>query len=234
MVSPKRTCRLEGCSGEHCAKGWCKAHYEQYKRGKAPSLDRSEYTAERGVCAATDCENTFPQRSIGSPRLYCSRQCRDRAEKQKLRANGWVAPHKRDGWPPCSIEGCDKPKMAKGLCPMHYERVKKHGTPGPAASKKRPGEWRTNKQGYVHRWLNGEHQLQHRFVMEQQLGRPLAPEENVHHRNGQRNDNSPENLELWVKPQPCGQRVEDLIAWVIELYPTYVESALTRRNSMQP
>jgi hypothetical protein len=54
--------------------------------------------------------------------------------------------------------------------------------------------------------------------MEQMLGRPLRQRENVHHINGIRDDNSPENLELWVKPQPNGQRVADLVRWVVEDY----------------
>lgn len=55
--------------------------------------------------------------------------------------------------------------------------------------------------------------------MEQSLGRSLLPSERVHHRNGQRNDNRIENLELWLVPNkkdPAGQRVEDLLVLLRE------------------
>lgn len=63
---------------------------------------------------------------------------------------------------------------------------------------------------------DGTRQLEHRVVMSKIIGRPLEPYEQVHHKNGDRFDNTPENLELWYRSQPTGQRVDDLIAYIIK------------------
>jgi len=87
----------------------------------------------------------------------------------------------------------------------------------------------TTAGGYV--YLSGHHDhpnandvgqiAEHVLVMSQALGRPLLKGENVHHKNGNRADNRPENLELWSRVQPTGQRVEDKVAWAIEILQTY-------------
>lgn len=69
-------------------------------------------------------------------------------------------------------------------------------------------------------WANGLLH-EHVVVMSEILGRPLLEGENVHHKNGVRDDNRPENLELWVTKQPKGQRPEDLLEWADEIIATY-------------
>ena len=44
--------------------------------------------------------------------------------------------------------------------------------------------------------VHGKTKLLHRHLTEQRLGRVLLSEEHVHHKNGDRYDNSPENLEV--------------------------------------
>lgn len=87
---------------------------------------------------------------------------------------------------------------------------------------------RTDKYGYVimrypehpnsHK---GGHLCEHTYVMSEHLGRPLKPNENVHHINGVRDDNRIENLELWCKSQPRGQRVNEKQAFYVEFISGY-------------
>ena len=129
----------------------------------------------------------------------------------------------------CTVVGCDRPLSAKFMCVMHYQRVRESGAPGPAAEKKRfKGQpWHDPRTGYVYQGdeERGRPVLQHRLVVERAIGRQLHSWEQVHHRNGQRSDNRLENLEIWVKPQPAGQRPEDLLRWCDENKATLQQDA---------
>ena len=67
--------------------------------------------------------------------------------------------------------------------------------------------------------------------MERLLDRHMLPGESVHHRNGVKDDNRPENLELWTRPQPAGIRVTDAIVWAREIVARYSGYADTSNNA---
>lgn len=176
-------------------------------------------------------------RNAGCTEVECARKARTRGlcephRRASLVAAGLVIAQE------CSVFECTRPLLANERCALHYVRHKKSGLdhldnpPAPAGS-----GWTTPKSGYRMLQVNGRATYEHRHIMEQMLGRSLMAGEQVHHRNGVKDDNRPDNLELWVKQQPVGQRVVDLISWatgVAAALQMPVEEALVSDKSSAP
>lgn len=115
--------------------------------------------------------------------------------------------------------------MIRGLCRICYQLAKGRGdleqiaTPAKITARDHPiGYSYINRDGYRLVKTSEGMQLEHRLVMADILGRPLiSKRETVHHKNGNRSDNRPENLELWFN-QPYGQRIPDLINYLVEFH----------------
>lgn len=123
----------------------------------------------------------------------------------------------------------------RGWCAGHYDRWHKTGDVRAGEPFRKIDRTRGYflHGGYRMVWRDGKRRPEHRVVMEQMLGRPLTRQENVHHVNGDKQDNRPANLELWSTSQPKGQRIEDKVAWAREILNLYGDDFVQPRLLMR-
>ena len=128
----------------------------------------------------------------------------------------------------CSFGGCVRKIKAQGYCATHYAQRLSGNDLVPIklmTSERRDwvpvGTTKMTVQGYVRVKTENGWVRHHRSVMERHIGRSLESNEQVHHINGDRSDNRIENLELWSRSQPPGQRVLEKLAWAREILDQY-------------
>jgi hypothetical protein len=183
--------------------------------------------AQDGIKACSACGSELPISAFHRNKRAkdgLNNQCKpcSRASRRKY----------RDGLGRCSVTDCTGRAVGNlaesPLCNTHYtwRRLGKD-MEMPVRRRRANGEGTLNRQGYRVRMIDGRNVREHRWVMEQTLGRRLWPDENVHHKNGVRDDNRPENLELWVTHQPQGRRVDDLLDFVVSHYEKELRARLS-------
>lgn len=123
MADSQRICSVAGCDKPHDSKGFCSKHYERWRKHGDPLFTlRLEKTprGSNGVCTIDGCS-----RDAINSRGWCSKH------HQRWQKNGDPLLVKLIRTKPgqvCMAEGCDGAVSAKGLCVVHYSRLRKHGS----------------------------------------------------------------------------------------------------------
>lgn len=122
-------------------------------------------------------------------KVFCKGFCKKCYERNAR--NGF--PERIKNPPGLKCKECGQPAYSKEFCLACYSRNYRNGSPKRILQIS--GSKRIRK-GYVVFTMNGKEIREHVSLMEKKIGRKLLPDEVVHHKNGIRNDNRIENLEV--------------------------------------
>lgn len=215
LSESKPSCSVDGCLCPAKTRGWCQGHYMRWIAcgDVRPGEPLKAHGGTRvRACLVEWCTEPYMAKGL----------CRSHYARQKRHGDvDGAMPIPTAQQPDCSVEGCSRERRVRGMCNMHYERLRHRGDVGPPERLMGIfGQGYVNQNGYRVAAGSG-HALEHRVIMERIIGRELLPDETVHHVNGIRDDNRPENLELWSSRQPAGQRVIDKLSWAYEIIREY-------------
>ncbi len=209
-------CTYPECGRPLLAKGLCQTHYSMQRRGEPLRAIKYQHKPwANKFCAFDGCG------------LYARAKglCPSHREQQKIGIElKPLGPGARNRDKICEFPECPRPVAGIGYCQGHYrqKRLGKQLQPLHIPTYRykhagyillqRPDHPNASKQGKV---------FEHVVVMSEALGRPLLESETIHHKNGIKDDNRPENLELKAGRHAKGQAVTDLLAYARDILSVY-------------